>query len=225
LSVRAFVRRLVRRPRWGNLRRRRPFSESFGYERGTPVDRWYIERFLHEHADEIRGEVLEVGEPRYTMRFGGGRVTRSHVVDVDAANRGATIVADLCEPGSLPRAAFDCAVVTQTLQFLPDVDAAVANLFESLRPGGTLLVTAPAVSRLEPGLRDRDLWRFGPAGLAQVLRRGCPGAEIAVVGRGNLVAAVAALEGVAAEELAGADLHGIDPDFPLVVCGRVRKGD
>ena len=221
MTVRALLRRVVLRPRWGNLRRRRPFSESFGYERGTPVDRWYIERFLDEHAVDIRGEVLEVGEPRYTARFGGDRVTGSHVVDVDAKNDRATIVADLCEGGSLPTAAFDCAIVTQTLQFLPDVDAAVANLYDSLKPGGTLLVTAPTVSRLEPGQREQDLWRFGPAGLVQLLR--ATGGELLVVGYGNLVAAVAALEGVAAEELAEHELHGVDGDFPVVVCGRVAK--
>jgi hypothetical protein len=223
LSLGSLLRRTARRPRWGNLRRRRPLSESFGYDRGTPVDRWYIERFLAENASDVHGDVLEVGDARYTERFGGDRVTRSDVVDVDPSNDRATIVADLCERGSLPRSAFDCFVLTQTLQFLPDVATGLQNAFDALRAGGTLLVTAPTVSRLEPNQAERDLWRFGPAGLELALRRACPGADVRVAGYGSLVAAVASLEGLAAEELDEDELRRIDPDFPLVVCGWARK--
>ena len=46
-------------PRWGNLRRLRRFSDRYGYDRGTPIERDYIERFLSEHAQLIRGSVLE----------------------------------------------------------------------------------------------------------------------------------------------------------------------
>jgi len=45
--------------RWGNLRRLRPFTDRYGYDRGTPIERSYIERFLSEHAQRIRGSVLE----------------------------------------------------------------------------------------------------------------------------------------------------------------------
>src|SRR5262245_50153649 len=33
-------------PRWGNLRRVRPFSASYGFDRGTPIDRYYLDTFL-----------------------------------------------------------------------------------------------------------------------------------------------------------------------------------
>ena len=48
-----------------------PVSRSFGFDRGTPVDRRYIEQFLARHAAAIRGDVLEVGDDGYTRRFGG----------------------------------------------------------------------------------------------------------------------------------------------------------
>src|SRR6266511_3377036 len=70
--------------RWGNMRRLRPVSDRYGYDRGTPVDRYYIERFLSEHAECIRGNVLEVKDAHYTRRFGSG--ARSHVVDIDRDN-------------------------------------------------------------------------------------------------------------------------------------------
>src|SRR5215216_119227 len=66
-------RRAPRRPvRLGSLGRPRPISEQWGYDRGTPVDRWYIERFLQEHRADITGRVLEVKDSGYTDRFGLG---------------------------------------------------------------------------------------------------------------------------------------------------------
>lgn len=44
------------------LARLDPVSRTFGFDRGKPVDRWYIERFLAAHADDVRGRVLEVAE-------------------------------------------------------------------------------------------------------------------------------------------------------------------
>ena len=50
-------RRLTHPPggtRFGNMRRLTPLSRHFGYERGTPVDRYYIEAFLARHARRHR---------------------------------------------------------------------------------------------------------------------------------------------------------------------------
>ena len=72
------------------LYRRRPFS-VWGLERGTPVDRVYIEDFLSRHRQDIHGRVLEVKDRAYTERFGTG-VEQADVVDVDQENGLATIV-------------------------------------------------------------------------------------------------------------------------------------
>lgn len=45
--------------RFGNFR---PLSASYGFDRGTPVDRLYIEEFLKLHSDDVRGRVLEIGD-------------------------------------------------------------------------------------------------------------------------------------------------------------------
>ena len=55
------VSRRVERVDFGSLRRLDPVSADFGYERGRPVDRYYIERFLSTRAYAIRGRVLEFG--------------------------------------------------------------------------------------------------------------------------------------------------------------------
>ena len=72
--------------RWGNLRRLRPFSDRYGYDRETPIERYYIERFLSEHAQRIRGRVLEAKDARDSRRFGRG--TRPYGVDIDPHDPG-----------------------------------------------------------------------------------------------------------------------------------------
>src|SRR5947207_406343 len=68
-SLRKRARRILRPARLGVLRRVEPLTK-WGAERGTPVDRYYIERFLERHRADIRGRVLEVRDSRYTDRFG-----------------------------------------------------------------------------------------------------------------------------------------------------------
>ena len=219
-------RALVRPPlkvRWGSLRRVTPFSDVYGADRGTPVDRFYIEQFLGSHSSQIRGEVLEVRDPEYTQLFGGPEVTGSHILDVDAENPTATIVADLSEKGSLPAAAFDCFILTQTLQYVADVAIAVQNAWEALSPGGALMVSVPALSRIDWTSKVADLWRFTPAGLARIIRTALPPCEVDVKGYGNVVTATAFLMGLAAEELGRVELRVSDPDFPVVACALVRK--
>jgi SAM-dependent methyltransferase len=224
------VRRLARRIKhrqvpvlWGNLRRLQPFSDDWGFDRGLPVDRFYIGGFVRSFETEIRGRVLEVQESAYTKRFGGSRVTSSDVLDIDPGNPKATIVADLVVPSSLPAERFDCIIVTQTLQYVDDPAAAFANLWAALAPGGTLLITVPSVQRVDPDLPEVDRWRFTPRGLEELVRRGCPDGEIEVEGRGNLLSTTAFLMGLSADELRPQELEHRDPRFPLVAAARVRR--
>ena len=211
-----------RRPvRFGSFARAEPISRRWGYDRGTPVDRWYIDRFLERHAGDIGGRVLEVKDRTYTERF-GTEVTESAVVDVDPANALATHVADLADGDGLPDRAFDCFVMTQTLQFIYGFREALAQAHRVLAPGGVLLITVPVTSRVcEPPLTD--FWRFTPLALERALAEAFPGGEPSVSGHGNVLSQVAFLEGLAAEELDARDLERDDGDFPLIVCGRAVK--
>ncbi len=222
--VRWCVRQMPgRRVRWGNMRRSRPFSDRYGAERGLPVDRFYIEAFLREHGELIHGEVLEVKDAEYSTRF--GRPERVHVVDVDPGNPDATLVADLNIEGSLRSSAFDCVILTQVLQYVRPVDA-LRNVWAGLAPGGSLLVTAPAAARIEPGEEGSDAWRFTPLGLRIVLRdAGIEGsaASVSVSAYGNLLACICALAGLAVEDVSPRELEVSDPRFPLIVAAVARK--
>lgn len=214
-AVPAF-KRLVTTARFGHPGRTASLTR-WGSGRGTPVDRWYIERWLAEHAADVRGRGLEVKADHYASRLGAAEV---EVVDIDADNPLATVVGDLCDPSTLRPGRYDVAVVTQTLQLVHDPASALRGLLTSLRPGGTLLLTVPCLSRL---IGPSDLWRWTPAGLQHLLDSVLPdGASAEVVGLGNGLSGRAFLFGLAAEDLAPGALPVDDPDLPLIACAVVR---
>jgi glycosyltransferase involved in cell wall biosynthesis/SAM-dependent methyltransferase len=131
---------------FGSLRRVVPLSRSFGFERGQPIDRYYIERFLGDHAHDVRGRVLEVGDSAYTRRFGGTEVSAIDVLHINDGNPEATIVDDLSRATRLPSAAFDCVLVIQTLHLIFDLAEAVRTIRRILKPGGVVLATFPGIS-------------------------------------------------------------------------------
>jgi hypothetical protein len=214
------IRGIPERARWMKTR---PMSDSWGFERGTPVDRYYIERFLEQHAADIRGDVLEIKSSAYTDRFGHGVTSRS-VLDIDATNPRATLVGDLADPARLPAERFDCFVLTQTLQLIYDTHSAIEGARTVLRRGGTLLVTVPCISRVVPryGL-ESDFWRFTPASCRKLFGDAFGPAEVTVEPVGNVGAAVAFLRGAAVEELPRYVLDANDPYFPVIVTVRAVR--
>lgn len=214
-------RRSVQRPRWGNLRRLRPFSDRYGLDRGDSVDRPLIDNFVARHAADLRGHTLEVLDTHYTGP--AGAVTRRDVLDVDPTNPDATVVADLGRAGALGGGAYDCIVVTQTLQLIADLPTALGNLWGALAPAGTLLLSVPVLCRVDPDWGpDGDYWRFTPAGLRHVLAA-LEGAEVTVEGHGNLALAIGFLAGLSAQEMRPEHYGVDDPAFPIVACARVRR--
>jgi hypothetical protein len=201
----------------------RPVSDIYGYDRGTPIDRHYIATFLAGHAESIHGDVLEIKDNAYTTRYGGSRIRTSTILDIDPTNPQATLIADITQPGALPEAAFDAIVITQALQFFTKPTLALTNCHTALRPGGTLLLTAPTIGRLSPSTPHADLWRLTPAGLGHLLASAWTG-PVTVCGHGNLRACLAMLLGEAAEELTADERDHIDPNYPLIACAHARTG-
>jgi len=212
--------------RFGSLRRVTPISDTFGYDRGLPIDRYYIERFLQEHSGTIRGRVLEVGDSTYTSRFGNdAAVERVDILDVRADNPRATIVGDLTEPDRFSADAFDCVICTQTLPYIYDVHTAVRTLHRILRPGGTVLATVTSVSRVWTK-GDRlygDYWRFTSRSSRLLFEQVFDSEQIAVASYGNVLAAASFLYGLATSELRRDELDYNDPDIPLLIGIKARK--
>jgi peptidoglycan/xylan/chitin deacetylase (PgdA/CDA1 family)/SAM-dependent methyltransferase len=218
------ARRSAARPRvggldLGDLRTTTPISPGFGFERGLPVDRHYIERFLDGRRDAVRGRVLEIGDDEYTRRFGGEAVDSVDVLHAGAGNPQATIVADLTDAPEIPDASYDCVICTQTLLLIYDVRAAIATIARILRPGGTALVTVPGVSRICRAEADEwgDFWRFTSMSARRLFEEAFAPAAVEVEAYGNVLAATAQLHGIASGELDAAELDAHDADFEVLI--------
>lgn len=208
-------------PRWGNLRRTRPFSLRFGMDRGTPIDRYYLQRFLARHAATITGDVLEVHQPLYTSRFGSD-VRVSHTVDIDP-RANPTYVCDLAAPCEmLPPQRYDCFLLHNTLQMIRDVDAALRTAARVVRPGGVVLAATPMLMPLD-GAAAAEYFRPTVDGWRALVERAWPSGEVSVESHGNCLAAVAAMLGLAMEELTEAELAVHDPLYPVLVTAVCRR--
>jgi hypothetical protein len=202
-----------------------PVSRTFGFERGKPVDRWYIERFLAEHAGDVRGRVLEVAERTYTQWYGGDDVTTSDVLYAAEGHPEATVVGYLTTGAGIPEAAYDCFICTQTLQFVYDVRAAAAGTRALLAPGGVLLATVPGISQISrEDMRDwGDWWRFTAKSAARLFGEVYGDEHVEVRQHGNVQASAAFLYGLAAEDLDPRALAAVDPDFHLLMTVRAVR--
>jgi SAM-dependent methyltransferase len=203
----------------------RPVSASFGFDRGTPIDRWYIERFLNRNAVDIAGRVLEIGDRQYSKKFGGTAVRVSDVLHAVASNPDATLVGNLETGEGIPADAFDCMILTQTLHCIFDLPAAVRNVRKSLKTGGAALITVPCLSPVSRFDAERwgDYWRLTPQALMRVAETAFRAGEIHLDLFGNRTTGAAFLFGLTAEDLPRRILEQTDPACPMLLGLRLRK--
>ena len=224
------LERFKRRPpvgwvRFGSFRRLQPIDRSYGWQWGRVLDRYYIEKFLTGFATDIHGRVLEVGENSYTLRFGGDRVNESDVLHYVSGNPKATIVADLTDAEHIPTNTFDCIILTQTLQFIYDVKAAIRTLFRILKPGGTLLMTCHGISQISRFDMGNwgEYWRFTSLSAQKLFGEVFTEDHVTVHAYGNVLTAAAFLYGLTAGELRQDELDYRDPDYELILGVRAIK--
>ncbi|HKX59330.1 MAG TPA: methyltransferase domain-containing protein [Steroidobacteraceae bacterium] len=220
----------TRRPRvghvdFGDLRRLAPISSTWGFDRGVPVDRFYIDRFMRSHERDVRGRVLEIANPAMTRRYGGDRVTRSDVLHPVAAPAPVTLVGDLATGEGIPEAAFDCAIVTQTLLLVYDVQAAIRTLGRILAPGGVALVTVPGITKISREDMDQwgQFWSFTSASLRRLFNESFDSERVSIEAYGNVLAATAFLHGLSADELTEDELLHRDRDFEVLLAVRAAR--
>lgn len=207
-----------------DLQRTDPVSRLFGLDRGTPIDRYYVEHFLTKQRHLIKGRVLEVGDSGYSRLFGGDQVERFEVLHA-VEDGGATIVGDLTDCSTLPENAIDCFICTQTFNFIFDVQKAVQGAHHLLKPGGVLLATVAGISQISRYDMERwgDYWRFTDASLKMLFGPVFQGG-VEVVAHGNALAACSFLQGVAVEDLPDRSLlDRKDPDYQLLLTIVARK--
>lgn len=199
-----------------------PISTKYGFDRGLPIDRYYIEKFLKENKKYIKGRVLEVHDNEYTTRFGGRKVKESDVLDIDTSNKAANIYDDLRNLKKIGSDTYDCFIITQTLGVIDRYEAVVKECWRILKPGGTLLVT---VSSMGPAWDLKEnYWRFTSASLKYLFSKHFPKRNLKVNSYGNVLSGQGYWVGLSTEEFKKSELDYNDPHFPIIVTLRVTEG-
>lgn len=190
---------------------------AFSYERGKPIDRYYIENFLDTNKQYIKGHILEMEDNEYTYVFGSS-ILSSDILDISKTNKKATIVHDLQDSNGFPSEKFDCYICTQTLQYLYDIKTGFSSAKKMLKKGGVFLVTVPGISQLsyKPG-EYYEYWHFTEKTLSN-LAKDAGFRKIKVHTYGNALAASAFIQGVAVDDLKDKKILDYNDNFyPVTV--------
>lgn len=209
---------------FGHFRRVTPVSRSFGYDRGIPIDRHYIESFLTEYAADIHGRVLEIGDDSYTRQFGENRVAIRDVLHVKEGNPIATFVGDLTKADHIPSDTFDCFICTQTLHLIYDVPAALKTIYRILKPGGVLLATFPGISQRSDDQWAEDwYWSFTTHSTKRLFSELFPASNLTIKAYGNVLTTTAFLQGLALHELTHDELDYHDSRYEQLISVKAKK--
>lgn len=225
-NFRAIIRRIRQRVIcFGSLRFTEPINQGFGIKRGQPVDRYYMEDFLRSYQELIHGRVLEIGDREYTTIFGSDRVAQSDILHFDDSAPDATYVGRIENCPEIPSGTFDCIILTQTLHYVSNMTDAVSEIYRILKPGGAILCTVPGISQISRWDMDRwgDRWRLTTLSAMELFETSFPGDKIDVQTYGNVLSAVALLEGIPAHKLRSKELDAQDRDYQVLVCVAAKK--
>jgi hypothetical protein len=201
-----------------------PISEKFGLERGTPVDRFYIEQFIAGKSHLIVGRVIEIAERTYTEKY-GKKVEITEILHVDKDDKSATIIADLTVPDSVPESIADTFICTQTLNFIYDAKTAIKSIHKILKPNGKALITVAGLSQISRYDMDRwgDYWRFTDKSLRLMLTETFGEENTHIEIMGNVYGATMLLQGIAFEEVNIAKLAVKDENYQVIIGAVVTK--
>lgn len=229
-STRRLIIKNLQFPRVGkvksyNLFSTKPISRNWGSDRGTPIDRYYIEKFLQKNSEFIKGRVLEVGDNFYTMKYGDKKVTKSEILNADNSKPDANYVGDLTNIPQIPDETFDCIILTQTLQLIADLNSAVNSLHRILKTGGALLVTIPGISKIYIDEKKRwpDYWRFTVNSARWLFIKTFNSHNVDIESKGSVLTSIAFLHGLAAEEFDPADLDYFDEAYQMLITIKAVK--
>jgi hypothetical protein len=219
------LNRVLFKVNWKNLRILSPISNVFGVDRGKPIDRYFIENFLDDRKDLIKGVVLEIGDNKYTKMF-GFKVTKSEVLtyNIDDSRKN-VIIGDLTKYDNLQNDKYDCIILTQTLNFIYDYKKAILGVYHLLKEGGSVLVTSSGISQISEYDNERwgDFWRFTEIGLMKSFEEVFPKENIIIKSYGNVLSSISYLHGISSEELTEKELGYNDPNYPLLITLIAKK--
>ncbi len=191
-----------------------PISKKHGFDRGTPIDRYYTDKFLEQFKKDIHGRVLEVGNRYYTKKFGGNRIKKSDVLDIDPNNKRANIIGDLRDLKEVKDNTYDCFVMTFVIGMIDDYHSALKEARRILKSGGILLAVDAGSSSYNP---KTDYWRFTPNAAGLVFGNVFHKDNLEIKTYGNVLSGQYNWVGMAAEELSQEELDFHHPRYTTVI--------
>lgn len=197
----------------------RPISVKFGFDRGKPIDRYYIEKFLEENKKFIKGRSLEIVDNKYSVKYGGSNVVKSDVLDM-FPTKIANIHGNLKNLKRIVKDdTYDCLIITHTFGMIDDYDAAIKECYRILKPGGSLLVTVSSFSPTHD--IEHNFWRFTTASAKLVFGKYFK--DMKVKSYGNVFSGQCFWVGLAMEDLTQRELDYNDPSYPCIVTVWAKK--
>lgn len=195
-----------------------PFSRRWGAERGKPVDRYYIEKFLEKHKDSIHGKVMEISENVYTRKYGGQNVEESVVLHVEGWGKNA-IKGNLETGEGIYDDWIDTLIFTQTLMFIYDTKKTIQNIYRMLKPGGTVLATVAGISQIAPYEAENwgDFYSFHEDVVKRIFGEIFGEENIQVECYGNVKTAISLLYGLCCEDLTEKDFDYRDTAYQVII--------
>lgn len=197
-----------------------PVSRKFGFDRGKPIDRVLIERFLSENRSLISGRTLEIGDNRYTKQF-GENVTESHVLDVNTHNKKADIVSDIADMREVSDDSFDTIILTHVLGMVESQEKAISEIYRVLAPGGHVLVTTASFAPQQS--QNKGFTRYTAKGLVNLFDKTFNAKELKGQDFGNVYTGLAFWIGLAAEDTPEKIFTYDDPEYPCIATLIARK--
>ncbi len=222
--MKKIITRLLKKPNWHNLRNLEPISRVFALDRGTPIDRIYMEDFLEKNKHLVKGVTCEIADNTYSKKY-GSNIEKFEILHYTNDNKDATIIGDLTNLATIPQCKVDCFILTQTLNFIYDFKSAIAGLHYMLKDGGVGLITVAGISQISRYDMDRwgDYWRFTDLSIKKAFEEIFGEGNVDVETYGNVLATTAFLQGISAEELTKKELFYKDKDYQMTITIKAVK--
>ena len=205
-----------------------PVSRVFGFDRGTPIDRHYIETFLDPKRIRLKMNedtliMLEVSEKKYSKMIAQELKLSDVVYDVLDYKKGE----DLTNKRTLKKDYYDVFICTQTFNFIYDFRKAIEGAYYMLKRDGMLLATVAGtitpISRYDMN-RWGHFWGFTDLSARMVFSEVFGEDNIEVFPYGNALAATAFVQGIAIEDIEDVSLlDEQDEDYQILIGIEARK--
>ncbi|MEH2449234.1 MAG: methyltransferase domain-containing protein [Nostoc sp.] len=203
---------------WGDLKKTVPICQAFGLTRGTPVDRYYLSKFLKEIQIQIGGNILEIGGTPKDKDFYQINPGISYQILNLEPGPGVDIVGDVHDVSVIKPESFDSVIIFNVLEHCYAPWIAVENIHTWLKPGGKCFAMVPSAIRVHA--TPVDYWRPLPDAFAWMYKNF---SQHKLYVYGNPSTVIASYHGIAVEELTSEELDAYHPDYPVATCILAEK--